>query len=210
MRRLLGACTSTVWINEIHYDNTGADAGEFVEVAGPANLDVFGWTVVGYNGNGGAPYNSIILADSLSPSGGSGSIGVLAVDFLGLQNGAPDGIALVDLSGNVCDFISYGGPVITANDPQAPSGVNGRTSVDIEATEDEDSFYTQSLGRTDDGSSAAGARWSLMFSTPGAENRGQRQSPHIAIVPRVVRYRLCCTFLNSLPTIASPTTQVAA
>ena len=25
-----------VFINEIHYDNTGTDAGEFIEVAGPA------------------------------------------------------------------------------------------------------------------------------------------------------------------------------
>ena len=28
--------TPTVFINEIHYDNTGADAGEFIEIAGPA------------------------------------------------------------------------------------------------------------------------------------------------------------------------------
>src|SRR5690606_35449458 len=31
-----------VFINEIHYDNTGTDAGEFVEVAGPAGTDLAG------------------------------------------------------------------------------------------------------------------------------------------------------------------------
>ena len=39
---------ATVFINEIHYDNTGADAGEFVEIAGPAGLDVTGWTAALY------------------------------------------------------------------------------------------------------------------------------------------------------------------
>lgn len=27
--------SSTVFINEIHYDNTGGDTGEFIEIAGP-------------------------------------------------------------------------------------------------------------------------------------------------------------------------------
>ena len=47
---------ATVWINEIHYDNTGTDAGETVEIAGPAGTDLTGWTIVGYNGDGGAAY----------------------------------------------------------------------------------------------------------------------------------------------------------
>ena len=29
----------TVFINEIHYDNTGTDAGEFIEIAGPAGTE---------------------------------------------------------------------------------------------------------------------------------------------------------------------------
>ena len=48
--------TSTVFINELHYDNIGTDAGEAVEVAAPAGTDLTGWTIVPYNGNGGTPY----------------------------------------------------------------------------------------------------------------------------------------------------------
>lgn len=35
--------TGLAWINEFHYDNDGADSGEFVEVAGEAGLDLSGW-----------------------------------------------------------------------------------------------------------------------------------------------------------------------
>ena len=31
---------------ELHYDNTGTDAGEAIEVSGPAGADVTGWQVV--------------------------------------------------------------------------------------------------------------------------------------------------------------------
>ena len=40
--------------NEIHYDNVGTDAGEAIEIEGPAGADVTGFTIVLYNGNGGA------------------------------------------------------------------------------------------------------------------------------------------------------------
>src|SRR5215468_4578371 len=46
----------TVRISELHYDNVGTDTGEAVEVSGPAGMDVTGWSVVLYNGNGGASY----------------------------------------------------------------------------------------------------------------------------------------------------------
>ena len=47
------AAPTSVFINEIHYDNTGTDAGEAIEVAGPAGTDLTGWSLVLYNGNGG-------------------------------------------------------------------------------------------------------------------------------------------------------------
>ncbi len=40
------AAQTSVFINEIHYDNTGTDAGESIEVAGPAGTDLTGWTIV--------------------------------------------------------------------------------------------------------------------------------------------------------------------
>jgi hypothetical protein len=50
--------TTTVFINEIHYDNTGTDAGEAIEIAGPAGTDLTGWSLVLYNGSGGAVYDT--------------------------------------------------------------------------------------------------------------------------------------------------------
>ena len=55
----LGQTTS--WINEIHYDNEGADSLEFVEIlAISSNLKVFA-----YNGATGSPYDSA-LVDTLA------------------------------------------------------------------------------------------------------------------------------------------------
>jgi hypothetical protein len=45
---------ANVFINEFHYDTAGTDAGEFIEVAGLAGTDLSGWSLVLYNGNGGA------------------------------------------------------------------------------------------------------------------------------------------------------------
>ena len=60
---VLGA--TPVFINEIHYDNTGTDAGEFVEIAGPAGTDLAGWSIVLYNGSGGAPYDTDPLSGTI-------------------------------------------------------------------------------------------------------------------------------------------------
>ena len=48
---------SDLHINEIHYDNVGVDAGEAIEIEGPAGADVTGFSIVLYNGSNGAVYN---------------------------------------------------------------------------------------------------------------------------------------------------------
>src|ERR671918_2137840 len=55
-----------VRISEIHYDNTGTDAGEAIEIEGPAGTDLTGWSVVLYNGNGGVPYNTTTLSGTIA------------------------------------------------------------------------------------------------------------------------------------------------
>ena len=60
-----GTGTGTPWINELHYDNNGGDVGEFVEVAGPAGLDLAGYQLVAYNGSGGALYATAPLSGQL-------------------------------------------------------------------------------------------------------------------------------------------------
>ena len=53
-----GAFAQSVRIAEFHYDNTGTDAGEAIEISAPAGTDLSGWEVVLYNGNNGAAYDT--------------------------------------------------------------------------------------------------------------------------------------------------------
>ena len=45
-----------VFINEIHYDNAGADVGEAIEVVGSAGEDLAGYQLVLYNGSNSQTY----------------------------------------------------------------------------------------------------------------------------------------------------------
>jgi hypothetical protein len=47
----LAASGTAVFINEIHYDNTDADEGEAIEIAGPAGTNLSGWSIALYNGS---------------------------------------------------------------------------------------------------------------------------------------------------------------
>jgi endonuclease I len=158
----------TPWINEFHYDNSGTDAGEFVEVAGPGGMSLAGWTLVGYNGASGDPYNTISLSGNLP--NGAGCVGAAAFDFTGLQNGSPDAIALVDPQGAVVEFLSYEG-ILTGNSGPAA----GLTSVDVGVIEDFTTPIGYSIQRTGSGASAAAfTGWSAPgVETPGAVNTGQ-------------------------------------
>jgi uncharacterized protein len=144
---------ANVFINEIHYDNSGAsDVGEAIEVAGFAGVDLTGWSLVLYNGNGGASYGTIALSGVISnQSNGFGTVSVLAP---GLQNGAPDGIALVDNYGRVIQFLSYEGVMTATSGP-----ANGLTSTAISVSEEPAPAAGLSLQLVGTGSSAADFIW---------------------------------------------------
>ncbi|MGH2454950.1 MAG: ExeM/NucH family extracellular endonuclease [Candidatus Limnocylindria bacterium] len=101
----------TTFISEFHYDNSGTDAGEFIEVTAPAGTDLTGWSIVLYNGNGGAAYDTDALVGAV-PDQVAG-YGTVVIDYPvnGIQNGGddPDGIALIDSLGAVVEFLSYEG-----------------------------------------------------------------------------------------------------
>lgn len=118
-----------VFINEIHYDNTSTDVGEAVEIAGPAGTSLAGWSLVTYNGNGGGTDSTIPLSGTF-PNQDDG-YGTLSFPVPGFQNGAPDGIALVNNLGQVVQFLSYEGSFIATNGPAA-----GLTSTDIGVAEE--------------------------------------------------------------------------
>ncbi|MCB1763899.1 MAG: VPLPA-CTERM sorting domain-containing protein [Gammaproteobacteria bacterium] len=95
-----------VFVNELHYDNTGSDKNEGVEIAGPNGFTLTGWQLLLYNGGGGNLYGTHGL-DGTIPDLGSG-FGVLSFSIPGLQNG-PDGLALVNNLNQVVQFLSYEG-----------------------------------------------------------------------------------------------------
>jgi predicted extracellular nuclease len=160
---------SDVLINEFHYDNDGADTGEFIEIAGPAGTDLTGWSIVLYNGSNGSNYNTTNLSSTIPDQ--SNGFGTVVVNYPtnGIQNGAPDGIALVDDSNNVVQFLSYEGSFTAVGGP-----ADGMTSTDIGVIESSSTPVGFSLQLTGTGTMSEDFSWnSPADDTPGAVNDGQ-------------------------------------
>ncbi len=156
---------STTFINEFHYDNTGGDVVEFVEIAIPTvGGSLTGLSVVLYNGTGGASYDTLstFVLGSVGPN-----FTLYTLDATGIQNGSPDGIALVQ-SGSVLEFLSYEGSFVATNGP-----ATGLTSTDVGPSEPGTALGT-SLGLTGTGNSRLDFTYMLFTDdTPGAVNTSQ-------------------------------------
>ena len=163
-----GVPLPVIWINELHYDNTGTDAGEFIEVAGTAGLNLSGYSIVLYNGTGGASYDTDILSGVIdNESNGFGAIS-LAYPSNGIQNGAPDGIALVQGT-TVIQFLSYEGTFTAVGGP-----ANGMLSTDIGVLEVGTEALGLSLRLTGNGNTYGGFTWNAPAAqSPGSLNPGQ-------------------------------------
>ncbi|MCH9001761.1 MAG: IPTL-CTERM sorting domain-containing protein [Planctomycetes bacterium] len=167
-----GGPEGTPWINEIHYDNTGADTDEGVEIAGPAGLSLTGWTLVGYNGSTNLKYKTVVLGGTLPDQ--QAGFGTLWFAISGLQNGSPDGVALIDEGGSVVEFLSYEGSFTAGDGPAA-----GQVSVDIEVFESNDTALGLSLQLQGTGNVAADFTWtSPSAHTRGAINTNQTFEPN--------------------------------
>ena len=168
------AAATSVFINEIHYDNTGADVGEAVEVAGPAGTSLAGWTIALYNGNPTVRtvYDTIPLSGTIPNQ--SNGFGVLSFPRAGIQNGGsgstePDGLALVNASSSVVQFLSYEGSFVALNGPAA-----GLTSTNIGVFQTGAEPVGQSLQLSGTGCMYEDFTWnSSAANTFGAINTGQ-------------------------------------
>lgn len=131
------------WINEIHYDNAGTDVDERIEIAGDAGTSLAGWSLHFYNGADRRVYATRSLSGTLGAT--CGAYGFSTVAAAGLQNGAPDGVALVNASGAVVQFLSYEGSFKGARGP-----ARNKTSVDIGVSETADTpaGFSLQLGGT--------------------------------------------------------------
>lgn len=115
-------------INEVLYDTQSTDDPNllYTEIWGPAGTDLTGWSLVGINGNGGAPYRTVTLSGTI-PTDGYFVVGntasvpqvdqnlnLPANDGIDWQNAGSsagddcDGIDLRNASGAVVDHVCYG------------------------------------------------------------------------------------------------------
>ncbi|WP_338218494.1 DUF5689 domain-containing protein [Algoriphagus sp. oki45] len=157
-----------VFINEIHYDNSGTDTGEAIEIAGPAGIDLTGWSIVLYNGSGGAAYDTKNLNGTIPDSGNGFGFVVQTYPTNGIQNGSPDGIALVN-NGTVVQFLSYEGSFTAVGGPAA-----GMTSTDIGVQEPGTTPIGFSLQLSGNGKVYSDFSWQeAAANTFGAANTGQ-------------------------------------
>jgi len=135
--------TTLVWcqnsfISEIHYENSGTDINERVEVTIPAECNCTSIEIVGYDGTTGMQYNSWTQTTTIS-----NSEQYITIPVPGIENGTPDGIALV-CNGGLMEFISYGGSFMATNG----IAVNQNSS-DIVSLESDTTLSTQSLKLND-------------------------------------------------------------
>lgn len=177
MKRLLLASTfiaflnvvtgQSIFINEIHYDNASTDVDEGIEVAGPAGTDLTNYTLQLYNGNGGVMYGTTVNLTGTIPNQ-QNNYGTINFPISGLQNGAPDGIALIDDLGQVIQFLSYEGTMVAADGPAV-----GLTSEDVGVTETTSTPVGESIQLIGTGTVYTDFTWTNQTQTRDAVNTNQ-------------------------------------
>jgi hypothetical protein len=156
---------ATLVINEVDYDQIGTDANGFVEIhnAGAGVADLTNVDLVAVNGGDSTEYDRVALTGTLSAGGHLD----IAIE---LQNGAPDGLALLD-GATLLDAISYEGAISSAT-------IGGQTYNLVEGTAlpvavEDSNTVAGSLIRNPDGKDAndAAADWAFTTTiTRGAAN----------------------------------------
>ncbi|MFI9526728.1 ExeM/NucH family extracellular endonuclease [Micromonospora rosaria] len=134
------AAATVPTVSEIHYDNVGTDTGEAIEIEAPVGFDLTGWQIVLYNGANGAPYHTRTLSGSVPAAG----VVVAEYPTDGIQNGSPDGLALVSPTGTVAEFLTYEGTFTAVGGP-----ANGLTGTDIGVQETSSTPVGHSLQKID-------------------------------------------------------------
>jgi large repetitive protein len=152
-------------INEVDYDQVGTDADGFVEIhnSGDAAADLANVDLVAVNGGDSSEYAREQLTGTLA----AGGYLVVAIE---LQNGAPDGLALLD-GATLLDTLSYEGAITAAT-------IGGQTYNLVEGTVlptsvEDSNTVAGSLIRNPDGrdTNDAAANWAFTTTvTRGAAN----------------------------------------
>ena len=123
----------SIFINEIHYDNTGGDVAEGIEVAGPFGTDLSCYTLYFYNGADGNIITGLttVLAGIVDNENLGPGYGTIWFPISGIQNGVPDGVVLYNnCNSYVLQFLSWEGSFLALYNVAA-----GITSTDIGVSE---------------------------------------------------------------------------
>jgi hypothetical protein len=168
-------------INEIDYDQIGTDATEYVELYNPTTSDISlaNLAVVLINGSNNAEYGRTDISSAttlpaggylvLAPAGVTVPATALKVTTTWanfVQNGAPDGIALIDTStSTLIDALSYEGNITAAVVTGFPSPVSLVEGTALAATVADSNTADGSLCRTPNGSDTNDAATDWHFCT---------------------------------------------
>ena len=173
-------------INEVDYDNVGSDANEFIEIYNGtgATVDLTNVAIVFVNGATNTEYGRTSLSGMLTtdsylvvhsatvmPDINATSV-LFGAATNNIQNGNPDGVALINkTTGEILDALSYGGSITAA----VITGLSGTsTLVEGTATAAKDSNTVQgSLIRFPNGADNDNAIAEWFFTTtptPGSVN----------------------------------------
>ena len=176
---------SELRLNEVDYDQPGYDTNEFVEIVnvGSEKAHLKNVVLVFVNGYDSTEYRRVELSGGLgtarrlvvaTPSvavGGSPRVLYLPLSKNNIQNGAPDGVALVDTANDVVlDALSYEGSIENAQ----IEGLTGAVSLvqGQPVSESDDNEVAGSLCRLPDRSDTGedDADRSICSPTPGTKN----------------------------------------
>jgi predicted extracellular nuclease len=195
----LGTNNIPVIINEVDYDQPGADNAEFIELKNisgqPVNLD--GYTLELVNGNGNTVYATLTLPNVTLAAGGyyvlcATDAQLTNCDWLGafasIQNGNPDAITLRD-NGVLVDSLSYGGFM--------PGATEGASAPNDSAV------IGRGLSRYPDGADSDdnSADFSLRCVTPGIANSSQTTNCTVQFVEN-------CTLATATPVVMGTTNPI--
>ncbi len=187
---VLNSATPRIVINEVDYDQIGTDTAEYIELFNPSAVPVSlaGLQVVLVNGATSVVYDSVDLSSigTLAPgryhviAGPNVSVsgGAMKLDPVWsqdqIQNGMPDGVALIDgVTHTVIDAFSYEGAIADASLDGFPAPVSLVEGTLLPATVADSSSVTRSLCRLPNGSDTndAATDWAACGTlTPGSEN----------------------------------------
>lgn len=177
-------------INEVDYDNVGADTAEFIEIynAGSTTASLANIELRLVNGANSAQYASHALAAAGSLAPGQylvvrspnvtvapGALVLTPFVSDAVQNGAPDGIALVDASSQiVIDALSYEGAMTAVTLTGWPAPISLVEGTVLPTNVADSTTVQQSLARLPNGSDSnnAAVDWAITPNvTPGAANQ---------------------------------------